>query len=224
MVDVALRTFGRLDYLVTSAAVANPEMVHKTTPERFDAVIRTNVGGSAYVARACSEHLRQAGGGRIVLVASTAGLHGEPTASAYSASKGAVIALGRAIAVEGARRSVFTNVLLPYATTQMTDGGMAPQLRDAMDPALTAPVVTALVDPDCTLNGQVLVTAGGRLRAASAVEWGTVELPAGRLSAADLAGLVATSRRGTPVEFADAPSACLDFAAGLEAAPAAGAR
>ena len=224
MLDRALRAFGRLDFLVTSAAVANPEMFHKSTPERFDAVIRTNVGGTAYVAQACSAHLREAGGGHIVLVASTAGLHGEPTASAYSASKGAVIALGRAIAVEGARRNVFTNVLLPYATTQMTDTGMAPQLRDAMDPALTAPVVTALVDPDCTLNGQVLVTAGGRLRAASAVEWGTVEVPAGPLSAADLAGLVAASRQGAPTEFADAPTAFFDFAAGLEAVGAAGAR
>jgi NAD(P)-dependent dehydrogenase (short-subunit alcohol dehydrogenase family) len=224
MVDLALRTFGRLDFLVTSAAVANPEMFHKSTPERFDAVIRTNVGGTAYVAQACSAQLREGGGGHIVLVASTAGLHGEPTASAYSASKGAVIALGRAIAVEGARRGVFTNVLLPYATTQMTDTGMAPQLRDAMDPALTAPVVTALVDPACTLNGQVLVTAGGRLRVASAVEWGTVDLPAGRLSAAALAGLVDSSRTGAPAEFPDAPTAFFDFTAGLEAVDAASAR
>ena len=217
MVDLALRTYGRLDFLVTSAAVANPEMFHKSTPERFDAVIATNVGGTAHVAQLCAAHMRRHGGGRIVLVASTAGLHGEPTAAAYSASKGAVIALGRAIAVEGERRGVLTNVLLPYATTQMTDTGMAAEFRDAMAAALVAPVVSALVDPACTLNGQVLVAAGGRLRAAAAVEYGTVDLPAGRLGAGELADLLATSRKSPPREFPDAPSAFADFVAGLDA-------
>ncbi|MDJ0115181.1 SDR family NAD(P)-dependent oxidoreductase, partial [Rhodococcus erythropolis] len=61
------------------------------------------------------------------MIASTAGLHGEPTVSAYAASKGAVIALGRTAAGEGASRNVFTNVILPYATTQMTESGMDPR-------------------------------------------------------------------------------------------------
>lgn len=112
MLDLALARHGRIDFLVTSAAVSSPEMFHTTTPERFDAVTRTNIGGTAHIAAACSARMREAGFGRIVLVASTAGLHGEPTASAYTASKGAVIALGRAIAVEGERRGVLTNVVL----------------------------------------------------------------------------------------------------------------
>ncbi len=222
LLDRALRSYGRVDFLVANAAVAAPEMFHKTTPERFDAVIRTNLGGTAHVAQACSAHLRQAGGGRIVLVASTAGLYGEPTASAYSASKGAVIALGRAIAVEGERRGVHTNVLLPYATTPMTETGMAEQYRDAMDAALVAPVVTALVDPSCLLNGQLLVVAGGRLRVASAVEWGTVELPTGQLAPRTLADLVARSRQAPAREFPDAPHAFFDFVAGLESDVVAG--
>ena len=84
-------------------------MFHRSSPEDFAAVIRTNVLGTSQVASACAAAMRERGGGRIVLVASTAGLHGEPTVSAYAASKGAVIALGRTIAVEGAPRGVFAN-------------------------------------------------------------------------------------------------------------------
>jgi NAD(P)-dependent dehydrogenase (short-subunit alcohol dehydrogenase family) len=213
LVDLARTRYGRVDFLVTNAGVANPEMLHKTTPERFNQVLAINVGGTVHLAAACSVHMRAAGFGRIVLVASTAGLHGEPTASAYSASKGAVIAFGRAIAVEGERRNVLTNVLLPYATTQMTDRGMDDRYRDLMSAQAVAPVVTALVDPGCELNGQVLVTGGGVLRVAGAVEWGPVHLPADQLTPDGLAALVADSRAVAPQYYPDAHAAFLELAA-----------
>ena len=211
LVELALSAFGRLDFCVTSAAVSGPAMFHKTTIEDFTAVHTVNVLGTASVAMAASRHLRAAGGGRIVLVASTAGLHGEPTVAAYAASKGAVIALGRTIAVEGAPRRVFTNVLLPYATTQLTDAGMAPNLREAMSSDAVAPLVAALVDPRGTLNGEVLVAANGAFRATNSIEWGTVRLPAD-LDPAALAGLVAASRSGKPHDYPTAQDAFADFA------------
>jgi NAD(P)-dependent dehydrogenase (short-subunit alcohol dehydrogenase family) len=212
MLDAALTTYGRLDFLVTSAAVSNPEMFHKTSAERFDAVTSVNLAGTAHIAQLCSAHMRQAGSGRIVLVASTAGLHGEPGAAAYSASKGALVALGRAIAAEGARRDVLTNVVLPYATTQMTEAGMDQRYREAMSAEVVAPVITALVDSRCALNGEVLVCGGGGMRATSAVEWDTVRLPAGGFAPNELASLVAASRAGHPHEYPDAQSGFADFA------------
>ncbi|GAA4261137.1 SDR family NAD(P)-dependent oxidoreductase [Dactylosporangium darangshiense] len=211
LVALALREFGRLDFCVTSAAVSAPAMFHKTSLEAFAAVQAVNVLGTAGVAAAAARHLRAAGGGRIVLVASTAGLHGEPTVSAYAASKGAVIALGRTIAEEGAARGVLTNVLLPYATTQMTDAGMAEQFRDAMTADSVAPVVAALVDPRGTLNGEVIVAANGSLRATATIEWGTVRVPAA-LDPEGLAGLLAASRAGKPHEYRTAQDAFADFA------------
>lgn len=216
MMKAALTNFGAIDFLVTSAGVSNPEMFHKSSPERFDAVLDINIGGTAHLAMACSAHMREAGAGRIVFIASTAGLHGEPTASAYSASKGAVIALARAIAVEGARRDVLTNVVLPYATTQMTDTGMATQYRTLMAAERVAPIVTALADPRCRLNGQVIVAGGGGMRAAAAVEYAAVRLPDSRLTPDALAELMARSRAAGPREFDDAYQGFLDFAAEVE--------
>ena len=95
-------------------------------------------------------------------------LHGDAGLSAYAASKGGLLAFGRSLAAEGAGRGVLTNMLLPYALTQLTDDGMPAAARPRMDPDLVAPVLTALASPECRLNGEYLVTGGGRLRRAYA--------------------------------------------------------
>jgi NAD(P)-dependent dehydrogenase (short-subunit alcohol dehydrogenase family) len=211
----AVNTYGRLDICITSAAVSSPEMFHKTTLENFAQVMNINVTGTALVAAAAMQVMREAGHGRIVMVASTAGLHGEPTVSAYAASKGAVISLGRTVAAEGARKGVLTNVLLPYAATQMTESGMDPQLAESMHAELVAPVVTALVDPTSTINGQVIVAAGSGLRVADAVEGGTVMTSgphtADPLTPKALADLLATSRSGPQHTYDHAQEAFQDF-------------
>lgn len=214
MITLALDTYGRLDFVVANAAISGAAMFHKTNPADFAAVIDANVLGLADLVRRASAHMRSQNYGRIVLIASTAGLHGEATVSAYATSKGAVLALGRTIAVEGAPRGVLTNLVLPYATTPMTEANMNPEYRDTMSAADVAPLVSALVDPTSTLNGQVMVSANGSLRAVSAIEWGTVALPAeGALTPAALGSLLAASRRGPAHEYVTAQDAFTDFAA-----------
>ena len=135
-------------------------------------------------------------------MASTGGLHGDIGLSAYAASKGGLLAFGRSLAAEGAGKGVLTNLLLPYALTQMTDNGMPSQARKHMDPDAVAPVLTALASEECRLNGEYIVTGGGRLRRASVVEWDTVWLPNDPgLSPDQLQALLAESGRGQPKEF-----------------------
>ncbi|MBN9620791.1 MAG: oxidoreductase, partial [Actinobacteria bacterium] len=116
--------------------------------------------------------------------------------------------------------NVLTNVLLPYATTQMTDTGMNSRYRDVMTAESVAPVVTALADPRCALNGQVIVSAAGALRAAAAVEFGTVTLPDGPLSPERLGELLGESRAVAPREYPEALTAFLDFAGEITGAEA----
>ena len=220
LVADALEHFGRLDVLVTSAAVSAPQMAHKTSAENFRQVMDINVTGTVLPAAAAMSHMRQAGFGRVVLIASTAGLHGETTVSAYAASKGAVIAFGRTAAVEGAGKNVLTNIVLPYATTQMTEAGMDPRHADRMRSDLVAPLVTALSSPDSTINGQVVVAAGAALRSADAVEWGTVGYdPDQPLDPAALEQLLAQSRAGEPHTFSHAQDAFQSLAADLAPSP-----
>jgi len=213
MVAAALERWGRLDICVANAAIGAGGMFHKQPAEQFDEVLEINLGGSIRLARAAMAVMRPAGYGRIILVASTGGLHGDIGLSAYAASKGGLLAFGRSLAAEGAARGVLTNLLLPYALTQLTDDGMPSAARRAMEPDLVAPVLTALASPDCQLNGEYIVTGGGRLRRASAVEWGTVFLPNGPdLRPDQLRALLAESARGQPKEFGVSIDAFNDLA------------
>jgi hypothetical protein len=169
--------------------------------------------------------MRPANYGRIILVSCTGGLHGDIGLSAYAASKGGLLAFGRSLAAEGASRGVLTNMLLPYALTQITDDGMPSQAKEQMDPEAVAPVLTALASKDCRLNSEYIVTGGGRLRRASVVEWGTVELPADPdLSPEVLAGLLSESHRGEPREFTVSVDAFADLMDGSSRDPRAGGR
>ena len=122
MVAAALERWGRLDICVANAAIGTAGMFHKQPAAEFSAVVDVNLLGSARLARAAMAVMRPAGFGRIILVASAGGLHGDVGLSAYAASKGGMLALGRTLAAEGEARGVLTNVLLPYALTQMTEG------------------------------------------------------------------------------------------------------
>ncbi|WP_222431953.1 SDR family NAD(P)-dependent oxidoreductase [Leekyejoonella antrihumi] len=213
LVATCLERFGRLDILVTSAGISGAQMFHKTTADNFRTVMDINVIGTALIAAEATRVMREAGHGRVVLVSSTAGLHGEPTLSAYAASKGAVIALGRTIAMEGARKDVLTNVLLPYATTPMTAQGMDPRHANAMRSELVAPVVTALADPESTINGQVIIAGGSGIRLGDAVEGATVALPHRALRPDALQQLLKQSRSGAAQRYSDAQDAFQQFAA-----------
>jgi hypothetical protein len=159
--------------------------------------------------------MRPAGFGRIILVSSGGGLHGDVGLAAYAASKGALLALGRTLAAEGQARGVLTNLLLPYALTQMTAGAIGstpPAVGQRMDPDRVAPVLTALASPDCRLNGEYVITGGGRLRRASVVEWETTFLPnEPDLRPDQLQALVAESGSGQPHEYRVAADAFNDL-------------
>ena len=213
MVKTALDTWGRLDFVITNAAISRPAMFHKVERDDFEGVLEANILGTTRLAAEAYRVMRAAGSGRVLLIASTAGLHGEPTVTAYATSKGAVVALGKTMAVEGASKGIHTNVLLPYATTPMTDNGMDLEYRDTMRAELVAPVATALIHPNSPINGEVIIAAGGAIRATNAVEWDTVKLPEGNLTPDLLETLVSRSRAGTPHTYTFAHDGFLAFAA-----------
>ena len=212
IVGAAVDRWGRLDICVANAAIGAGGMFHKQPAEQFDEVLEINLLGSIRLARAATAVMRPAGYGRIILVASTGGLHGDVGLSAYAASKGGLLAFGRSLAAEGAARGVLTNMLLPYALTQLTDDGMPSQARRQMEPDLVAPVLTALASEGCRLNGEYIVTGGGLVRRASVVEWQTMRLPADPdLSPEQLEDLLARSHKGEPREFRTAVDAFNDL-------------
>ncbi len=105
---------GRIDILVNSAGIAGPTHVTWDYPvEEWRKVISVNLDGTFHCARAVVPYMREAGYGRIVFIASIAGKEGNPTASAYSASKAGVIALTKSLGKELAELDIAVNCITP---------------------------------------------------------------------------------------------------------------
>ena len=111
VVAAAVEVLGGLDVLVNSAGVFAEIPVIEVTQEHWDETLETNLAGTFFCSQAALPALK-ASGGNIVNVASDAGLIGYPNGCAYSAAKGGVVNLTRAMAVELAR-AVRVNCVCP---------------------------------------------------------------------------------------------------------------
>jgi NAD(P)-dependent dehydrogenase (short-subunit alcohol dehydrogenase family) len=121
LVATAVDAFGRLDVLVTNAGVLRDGVLWKMSDEAFDLVTRTHLRGTFTCARAAALRFREQGdGGRIVVVGSPAGQHGNFGQTNYAGAKAGIAAFARTWAMELARARVTVNAIIPTAWTQMT--------------------------------------------------------------------------------------------------------
>jgi NAD(P)-dependent dehydrogenase (short-subunit alcohol dehydrogenase family) len=104
---------GRVDVLVNSAGTAFRSPAEDFPEERFDAIIALNLKGTYLPCQAFGRKLLAAGKGSIVNIASIGGFNAYPHASAYLASKGGVVQLTRALALEWVDRGVRVNAIAP---------------------------------------------------------------------------------------------------------------
>lgn len=113
MAEEALWQFGRVDVLVNNAGMIFSATVLDTEPDDWDRVFAVNARGVFLCTRALLPTMLAQGSGSIISIASVAGLVGLPRRAAYCASKGAVIAFSRQVAVEFAGSGVRANCICP---------------------------------------------------------------------------------------------------------------
>lgn len=125
---------GRPDILVCSAGINRDRVIWKMTDEEWDEVIDVNLKGCFNFCRSVAKMFREGDGGRIVNVASINGLRGRFGQTNYSASKGGLIALSKALAHELGRYGVGVNVIAPgMVKTDMTADLPPPVIERAID-------------------------------------------------------------------------------------------
>ncbi len=169
IVEVALDSFGGIDILVHNATINRPGAFRDLAWEDFSAVLDVHVGGAFHLAKAAFPRMCDQGYGRVVLVASIAGLYGEKNLSAYATGKGAVMGLANALAMEGAEHGVTANCIVPAARTRLAEGrdtdGFPPWGSD-----LVAPAVGWLAHESCRASGEMYVALAGRIAQAYVAE------------------------------------------------------
>ncbi|MEZ4297869.1 MAG: SDR family NAD(P)-dependent oxidoreductase [Polyangiaceae bacterium] len=176
---------GAVDILVNNAGIAGSAPYDRTGDELWDDMLAVNVTSAFLLCRALVPDMVKAGHGRVVNVASNAGLAGYSYTVAYCASKHAMVGLTRALAAEIAKSGVTVNAVCPgWVDTKMTDdaiarivkktgrseeearrslSSMSPQGR-LVTPDEVAHTVLALCDDAARgIHGQAIVVDGGQV-------------------------------------------------------------
>jgi NAD(P)-dependent dehydrogenase (short-subunit alcohol dehydrogenase family) len=131
MVEQTVASFGGLNVLINNAGVLHAGTVEQVTEEQWDETFNVNVRGVWLLSRAVLPHLRRAGGGSIINIASVLGINGVRNRACYAPSKGAVVLLAKCMAIDHGHEKIRVNAICPaFVETDLT----AAVLRNAPDP------------------------------------------------------------------------------------------
>ena len=176
MVQETLGRYGRIDILVNSAAIVPFVSWDEVDYEYWRKIISVDLDGAYLVSRAVEAPMREAGYGRIVLIASNAFYAGTPNMGPYLAAKGGVVGLTRALATELGKYGITANAVAPGITR--TEAVMGSPHKDALDFVQSlqaiprhanaqdiAPAVAFLASEESGwVTGQVLIADAGPIR------------------------------------------------------------
>ena len=173
-VDEVVERFGRLDILVNNAGMNIRTPIEHFERADWERVLRVNLEAPFVLSQAAAGHMRAAGRGRIVNIASIMGTVARPTIPAYVSSKGGIEAMTKALAVELGPHGITVNAVGPgYVATEMNAALVADPAFDTMVRSRTplgrwgepdeiaAAVVFLVSDEAAYVTGQKLVVDGG---------------------------------------------------------------
>ena len=172
MVDTVYEQIGRIDILVNNAGVTRDELLISMEREDWDKVIATNLGGLFNCTKAAAKYMMMQKSGRIINMSSVAGERGGRGQSNYAASKGAVNAFTRSVAMELARNKVTVNAVDPGVVETEMSSEVIRRAQDIIlnsvalkrlgQPEEIAKVVAFLASDDSSyITGEVIRVDGG---------------------------------------------------------------
>ena len=172
MFEAIGRDLGPVTVLVNNAGITRDNLLLRMSPEDFDLVIATNLRSVYLCTRLAMRSMLRARWGRVLSIASVAGITGNPGQANYAASKAGMIGFSKAIAKEVGSRGITVNVVAPgFITTDLTEG-LGQKVKDEAEGSIalgrfgSADEVAAAVDflasdSASYISGQVLAVDGG---------------------------------------------------------------
>jgi NAD(P)-dependent dehydrogenase (short-subunit alcohol dehydrogenase family) len=169
IVKTALDAWGRVDILINNAGILRDKSYMKMTQNDWDLIYTVHLKGTHMCCKAAWGPMRTQKYGRIINVASAAGIYGNAGQANYSACKLGIFGLTQTLAREGASKNIHVNCIAPLAASRMTATVMPQDLLDALKPDYVAPVVAYLAHESSEDTGSLFELGGGWI---AKLRWG----------------------------------------------------
>jgi NAD(P)-dependent dehydrogenase (short-subunit alcohol dehydrogenase family) len=161
IIKTAVDAFGTVDILVNNAGILRDTSLAKMTQKDWDLIYTVHVKGTYSTTKAAWPYMMKQKYGRIVNVASSAGIYGNFGQTNYGMAKLGIAGFSFGCAVEGKKKNIKVNVIAPFAGSRMTETVMPPDMVEALKPEYVAPMVGYLCHENCDPTGGLFELGGG---------------------------------------------------------------
>lgn len=164
IIKTAIDTFGRVDVVVNNAGILRDKSFQKMSDADWDLIQDVHVKGTYKTTQAAWPYFCKQNYGKVIVTASNSGLCGNFGQSNYSTAKMGLVGFAQTLAIEGAKKNISANVIVPTAASRLTEDIMPPEMFNQLKPELIAPIVFWLCHENCNESGSIIESAAGWVR------------------------------------------------------------
>jgi NAD(P)-dependent dehydrogenase (short-subunit alcohol dehydrogenase family) len=165
MIDAAVSEFGRIDIMIANAGILRDKSFKNMDDEMWDVVLDVHLRGTYLTVKSAYDRMLEQGeGGRIIMTSSTSGLLGNFGQTNYGAAKAGIAGFMRCLWLEGLKYGINVNVLVPTATSRLTEDILPEDIQDRFPPETVSPAIVWLcTDEAKEVTGRQWLVAGNNV-------------------------------------------------------------
>jgi NAD(P)-dependent dehydrogenase (short-subunit alcohol dehydrogenase family) len=169
IVRAAIDRFGRLDAVVSNAGIFGSVPFDELSPAEWRRMLGVHLDGGFHLCQPAFRAMKARSQGRFVIIASSAGMFGQPLEAHYAAAKAGLLGLTNVIAIEGAPHGILANSVLPFGASRMVTETVPDKeylqrsgFLNAIRPELVVPLVVYLASRACDFSHRNYSACAGR--------------------------------------------------------------
>jgi NAD(P)-dependent dehydrogenase (short-subunit alcohol dehydrogenase family) len=169
IVRTAIERFERLDAVVSNAGIFSSVPFDELSPAEWRRMLGVHLDGGFHLCQPAFCAMKAQGQGRFVIIASSAGMFGQPLEAHYAAAKAGLVGLTNVLAIEGAPHGILANSVLPFGTSRMVTETVPDKeylersgFLNAIRPELVVPLVVFLASRACDFSHRNYSACAGR--------------------------------------------------------------